>query len=110
MHIDIEKLIKEKAPIHFTDHALEKIDQAGLNEFYIGSIIYLSEKEKLTPDLRNYKKTKYTGNDDIFYRRYGNIVFTLKVEADTLVLITVTNQEINLPPIMPSPNKANHSY
>lgn len=80
----------------FTTHALDRLKEFGVNFNKSLKIFSLSSKEKLSKADKQYKKRKYSGNQDVFYTRYNEYVFAVRDMGNIYLILTATNQLINL--------------
>lgn len=88
--------------VMFTWHTTERLQQFGVS-FEDGLKMFSnSNKEKLDRGLSKKKREKYHGNQNVFYTRYDEFVFTVKDTTDfktgrpIWLVLTATNQMINL--------------
>lgn len=82
----------------FTNHARDRLKEAGLILAKANYMLYNAEKEKQTEETREHRNKKYKNGSQQFQYRYGSVIFTLLPIEDRYthekcyLVLTVTDQ------------------
>jgi len=79
-----------------TDHARERAKLFRIPEQELSYMLENAEKHKITKTMWSKKRKRWGNQDNVYFRRFGNILFTLKNTRTGPVVITVTDMRINL--------------